>query len=388
MDDSRQSRATAGDGETVFGDGWSAAGDGLARSRWYAVVSSRLGRPVEKRRRWFQLLQRVVQQSLADDAALTVVEGTAAEPWVVRAAELYRAAMVRIRVDDHQERDRALIELADRVYALHVRCGGRVEGLLTERIRRDPASVRVAIWNEPRDAGAKLVAQGAVGWWLTNNPPGEDDGAARRAAALPISSRPGESLLGDGAWLIHCTRGRSGRWPWQSEQQWRDEVLLSGDEGRDLGPAEVLQRILHDRLLRGSAIVTSAGPVVCFSAVKIHKLLARRTFRSHLGRWDYEPYGIAIRRSVIEGIGGLPVVYANSWAESGLSREERWRFQACGKTFDWRSEQEWRVPGNVDLQAIVVDDAVVFVGDEQARRRLSSLSPWPVSVVGRESLSV
>lgn len=376
--------SASGDRKAVGGDGWTAAGDGVACPRWYAVVSSRLGRPVEKRPRWFELLQRVVQQAIRDHAALSLVEETAAEPWVTRAAQLYGAATVRIRVDDRNERDRALVQLADRVYALRVRRGGRVENLLAERIRRDPASVRVAIWDEPQDAGANLVADGAVGWWLAT----EQDGEPPRATEEPPSAIWDESPLGDGSWLVHCTRGRSGRWPWQREQQWRDEVLLGGEEGHALGPADVLRRILRDSLLRGSAVVTSAGPVVCFSAVRIEKLLARRTFRSHLGRWDYEPFGIAIRRSVIERMGGLPVVYADSWADSGLRGEERWRFQPCGKTFDWRSEKEWRVPGSVDLQSIAADDAVVFVGDERSARRLAALSRWPVSVVGKGSPSV
>lgn len=373
--------------EAVGGDGWTARGDGVARARWYAIVSSRLGRPVEKRRRWFHLLQRVVQQAAAEEAALTLVEGTAAEPWVTRAAELYGLATVRICVDDPQERDRALVHLADRVYGLRVRRGGRVESLLTERILDDPVSVRVAIWDEPQDAGAELIARGAVGWWLTTEQAGEDDeDSLRRVDAS--SSVWDESPWDDGPWLIHCTRGRSGRWPWQSQQQWRDEVLLGGEEGLDLGPAEVLQRILRERLIRGSAVVTSAGPVVCFSAARIEKLLARRTFRSHLGRWDYEPFGIAIRRNVIERIGGSPVVYAHSWTDSRLSPEERWRFQACGTTFDWRSEEEWRVPGSVDLRSIAADDAVVFVGDAASARPLAALSRWPVSVVGKGLPSV
>lgn len=393
----------------VGGDGWAAAGDGVPRTRWYAVVSSRLGRPVEKRRRWFELLRRVIERTIADDAALTIVEGTAAEPWVSRAAQLYGAATVRICVDDPAERDRALVQLADHVYALHVRRGGRIEELLAERIRDDPASVRVAIGSDPRDAGANLLAAGAVGWWLAGDSAGDGPGdqrfpdrdvvsdgyrsslptsEPRFSAATSPSPGDGESPLGTGAWLIHCTRGRSGRWPWQSEQQWRDEVLLGGDEGGYLGPAEVLQRIVRDRVLRGCALVTSAGPVVCFSAVPLAELLSRRIFRSHLGRWDYEPYGIAIRRDVVQRLGGMPVVYAESWDSSGLTDDQRWRFQACGTTFDWRREEEWRVPGSVDLRRIAADEALLFVGDRLTGLRLAAISPWPVSLVENGSPSL
>lgn len=416
MSDSRYQLPAARALAPIGGEGWTAAGDGVTRLRWYAVVSSRLGRPVEKRRHWFELLRRVVAQAVADDAALTVVEGTAAEPWVSRAAQLYRAATVRIRVDDAAERDRALVQLADRVYALHVRCGGRIEGLLAERVRDDPASVRVAIGSGPRDAGARLVADGAVGWWLATasvdagaadeHPAGErstslGDPATRQVNWPPAQANwlpAGAELslacrnrkmppLDYGMWLVHCTRGRSGRWPWQSEQQWRDEVLLGGDEGGYLGPAEVLQRILRDRVLRGSPLVTSAGPVVCFSAVPLAELLSRRTFRSHRGRWDYEPYGIAIRRHVVRQLGGMPVVYADSLEVSGLTDAQRWRFQACGTTFDWRREEEWRLPGSVDLRQLTAEDAVVFVGDEATALRLADC-PWPVSLVGKGSASL
>jgi len=136
--------------------------------------------------------------------------------------------------------------------------------------------------------------------------------------------------------------------------------------------------MIRRRLVRGSALRRCSGPVVCLAAVGLKQFLARRTFRPHRSRWDYEPYGLAIRREAVERLGGQPVVYAESLSAAALPTSQRWRFQAIGKTYDWREEQEWRIAGSLDLSQFAADELVVFVGDLAAAEIVAPLSPWPV----------
>jgi hypothetical protein len=205
-------------------------------------------------------------------------------------------------------------------------------------------------------------------------------------------------------WLIHCTRGRSGPWPGQSEAQFRDWLLLSVPRPIDLSPLATLRRIVGQRhLIGGGATVRGGRPVVCFSAAPLVDVIARRTFRPHLGRWDAEPYGIAILCRAARCLGAEPVIYVDpdgkpqNRQDDGTSAEETrppvaadfrgpaeaeeppaaWRLQPCGQTFDWTVEREWRMPGEIDLRQLGPDEAIVFVARREEVARLDA-SPWPV----------
>ncbi len=115
--------------------------------------------------------------------------------------------------------------------------------------------------------------------------------------------------------------------------------------------------------------------MVCFSALPLKELLQRRCFRPQLGRWDYEPYGIAIRLSVAKRLGIQPVIYGDTKDRALLPAEDQFRFHPIGKTFDWREEREWRSSESVNLAAMNPDDIRVFAEDSpNARVRLQRLS--------------
>lgn len=381
---------------SIIGDAGVSSGDAVVSDvgeprLWYAVASSRLGKPVERRKLWFQLLHRVVRRAAADGAVLMIVEGTAAAEWIERAAQLFSCSTVRIRPDEPANKDRLLFELSDRLFVLRARRGGLIARLVQQQSNNDATKTLVAIWPDEDDAGADLVAAGAVGWWLFDNEANIDGSSQDRQAKfdlIPAGSTvasPEPVLLDrlpmvEGGWLIHCTRGRSGPIPGQTEAQWRDEVLLGGLGGADLGPADVLQLIFTQQCLRGQPLGKGLPPVVCFAEVPLGELLARRTFRPHRGRWDYEPFGIAVRRGKLESMGVRPVVYAETFADSKLSANERWRYQATGKTFDWTEEREWRANGSLDLSLLEPSDMIIFVGDCTAATQMAEISRWPVII--------
>lgn len=359
-----------------------------ARPDRYAVVASRWGRRVERRKASFQMLQYAAISALRDSAHLLVAHQTSAQPWVERTAELFRVPVEHLAIDGSEQRDTQLIDAADKLFAVWVRRGGTIAALLRDKINRTaPGHVWVAVTGDPDCAGRELVAEGAVGWYAAAANKLTNTDASLPLTANTHSAEPaqGDALVGRVDWrgyFTHCTRERCGAFPGQSPDAWRDEVILGGEAGRPAGPLEVLAQILRLGWLRGSDRVTQRGePVTCWSAVPLPELLAHRTFRSHLGRWDYEPYGLAVTRSALIRAGAEPVIYGPHSLRSQLPPEQRWRFQAEGKSGQWKAEHEWRLRGSLSLDKIADNEAIVFVEHEQDAAAIAPWSRWPVEVV-------
>ena len=141
------------------------------------------------------------------------------------------------------------------------------------------------------------------------------------------------------------------------------------------------------RLLASSEFVRGETPVVSLTAVPLGEIHTLRTYRSHLGRWDFEPYGICIRRDWLQRRGTRPVQYGDEALWDAMSSADRPFFQkreshtAGGKVFDWTVEQEWRHVGDLKLDGIPARAAMLFVPSEAEARQLAASSPWPVVVV-------
>jgi hypothetical protein len=242
--------------------------------------------------------------------------------------------------------------------------------------RRD-ASTRVAIAPDATCAAPDLITAGAIGWFYSapaRNPGGE--------TAARLASENDQWTRTDGQWLIHCTRGPRANWPQETERQYRDSILIGNDESAHRQPIDALCRIVRTgRLIAASTATTKSYPVVCFSELSLAELLSRRCFRPQLGRWDYEPYGVAIRRSAAESRGIKPVIYGEPSVRWTLPEQERFRFHPNGKTYDWRAEKEWRADDTVDLATFERSDVRLFAADcMESRRRLAGCG-WPVSFI-------
>ena len=334
-----------------------------------AVVASRLGDSHGRHRRIADLLGRSARDVRRDGGRWLIGSGTAIDPWATRAAELFDVVIVRPDVAA-KLRDEAVIDTADRIDALHVRRGGRIDGLLRRRIERSPTTVRVAIGDPTSTAAADLLAAGAVGWYVES---------AAASVNTDRSIDPHNVPDTDG-WLIHCTRGVRGRWPGETPAQYRDSILLSvadvaarreADGGR--GPIEALNRIVRGGRLLASAVTSNRSmPVVCFSERKLSELLAHRSYRSHLRRWDYEPFGVAIRTEAACRIGVRPVRY--DAVPAGLPDGDGHLAAAAGTTHDWTWEREWRLNRDLPLGEVAPEDLRLFATDTPLHRaKLSSV---------------
>lgn len=393
------------------------------RRPWRTVVMSRLGRNLLARRVELAMLHRFVEQAISDQQAVLAVVGTAAHPWLKRSCELLAAPLVEVElaaagdakippVSAHSTsqhtlrlvwqaseatepptRDELAVQLADYVDATWVRPGGTIHHLLRQRLAAGAAAdVRVLI-SRPQGKQAataasgvvsELLAAGAVGYCCragfdTSEVPLEQHHTTPR---LPVAANPAALAAlvhAPHRWLIHCTRAPCGAWPGQSDQQFRDGLLLSSPRAADPTPLTTLQRILTQRQLVGtSRTIVGRQAVVCFSALPLLAVMARRQFRAHLGRWDAEPYGLAIDLEAARRLGAQPVIYCDEDAEVvPLPPEERWRRQSRGRTFDWSAEREWRLPGTADLRLLQHSELIAFVKNDDEIERLPQ-TPWPV----------
>jgi hypothetical protein len=106
----------------------------------------------------------------------------------------------------------------------------------------------------------------------------------------------------------------------------------------------------------------------------------RRIFRKHKQRHDFEPWGVAIRKSDIKALGGQPVTYVDDLDERLSSADRTFLQPRCNvsRSIDWSTEQEWRVRGDVDLAKLPSDAVMIFVDSVGEQKNMQQLSPWQV----------
>ena len=401
--------------------------------RKIAVVSSRLGHKLDLQDRLFQALRTVVLRAHPRQDQFVVAAGCAAESHVRRCVELFGRGMVRVfdspanlslgewlrlklsatdvvagvhdvspelpsspqraivaaEVRRVPLRDRTQFAFADQVMALQVRRRGHSASLLSFALADrtfEPGAIRVHIDTCDSQLSEELTANGAVALHLLSNGQNEFPAAPDHAAEPPAQIRAMESI-NTHEYLGHWTRRRRGPWPGQPDDEYADELIL-GLASKDRSALSSLARIVAQRKLLASVGSNRTGaPVVSFTAVPLHEWSMHRTFRSHRVRWDFEPYGICIKRDWLDGVGATPVIYGDEDEWKSLPNESRYRFQPkqsmtrSGKTIDWTSEREFRFPGDVDLERVGIDDAFVFVPTIEEARHLARISRWPIVVI-------
>ncbi|MFH0765390.1 MAG: hypothetical protein V2A61_03115, partial [Calditrichota bacterium] len=170
-------------------------------------------------------------------------------------------------------------------------------------------------------------------------------------------------------YLFHWTRGVFGPWPGETLADYF-RVLTVASSGNPRGAWETLTFIVRSGILRGEGrMLRGREPALSFTALPPAKALARICYRSALGHWNYEPYGLAVPLTSLETLGARPVIYGErevfyhlsdnlkpyyqyakdqSSDESPLEDEEAKRPPSETPNAAWRGEQEWRLLGDLD----------------------------------------
>ncbi|MDP6554159.1 MAG: hypothetical protein QGG71_05800 [Pirellulaceae bacterium] len=301
--------------------------------------------------------------------------------------------------------DRVLMAMSDRLLLFHLRHRGKLLPLIKRRLADlawRPQSVYVALGPElvSQKIAAELLAAGAVGWVVLGglsdkriNPQTNDQSVASLDASNISESSRIISLptAVDWPYLTHCTRAAHRAWPDQAQDDFLDDLIFSS-EIVDHSALAALRRILiQQQILATSSAIRGGATLVSFTSVQLADVPKLRTFRVHRGRWDFEPYGICIRREHLQQLGTRPVTYGDHADWDRLGASDRPFFQRhfsqnakTGVSTEWSQEREWRILGNVDLSPVDDDSALVFVPTVEEARTLLPHCRWPIVVLDVE----
>jgi hypothetical protein len=163
-------------------------------------------------------------------------------------------------------------------------------------------------------------------------------------------------------WLTHFTREPGGRWPEESAAEYAD-WLAHGPSGERRTAFAALRRIVFSRRIQACGrLMPLRLPAVSFTARPPWELAPLVRWRRGLGRWTFRPYGLAVRRELLENLGARPVRYLEAAACRRTASAERLYFQPRGGAAgDWTGEAEWRLAGDLDFHAAPAEALLLLV---------------------------
>lgn len=407
-----------------------------------SLVSSRLPERRDLCSWWYDILRTACARCDPEKEYLLAVPGTTCFQAVVRASELFgirrvefelpqddcassadSAEWCRSRIEAHRSqtnrnelvtpailspqlakdidfrrevdvplRDALSFDFADRIVVLHSRKNGSVHGLCQHYLKEpDGKLLMLARTSNQPKADSDLIAEGAIPWLLFDDHPSAASdpevptvgAVASNAESQVETAEPTDDGPIDRPedWLCHWTRPFRSAWPDQSPDEFLDELIL-GCQTADRSALAALIRIIQQQKLIASVARKDERATVSMTAVPLTEFRQRRVFRGHRRRYDFEPYGVAIRKSVLVTRGAKPVQYVEEdQAQSHSNRlYQQPKFDRTGK-IDWSSEREWRLEGSLDLSNVSDSDVCVFVSNDTERFQLEKFCALPIIVV-------
>jgi len=440
---------------------------GVPSQRRVSIISSRLKQRLDEESWWFGLLRTAILRSDPAADLFCTVTGTAAHPYVCRAAMLFGRSVLEFHVDsrercaDHdgmiawitnlssctdwdsdvtvadvdqiaeppavesyaagtywpvfvsqpffitdntaddleitaQNRlsglpiaDRILFAAGECLQVLHVRSNGIIQTLLKQHIQDDERHESIVMLASDAAGQTPPIDSDSANCfvpWLLKSMQSVDQAvntSSNTAVLRALESSPESTPLSHpGDWLLHWTRSTVGPWPDQNEQEFNDELIL-GCRSADRSVLATLLRIVNEgRLWASSEAIRGGYRVVSFTEVPLHEFRRRRAYRRHRRRYDFEPWGIAIRRDLLESSGARPVQYGDDETWQRLYESDRPFFQNVGAGDGWtKDEREWRIVEHLKLNDLPQSAVIVFVDTKAAREIIQSQTVWPVIIV-------
>ncbi len=290
--------------------------------------------------------------------------------------------------------DRILFAAGHRLQVLRARTDGAIQALLSQHVQdkeRCESIVMLASESSGEIPDIVINSTGCIVPWILKSDTTETESVPITTAKITTDDRMSASdattqistpSTHPGEWLLHWTRSTVGPWPDQNEQEFDDELIL-GCHSSDRSALATLLRIVNEgKLWASSEAIRGGHRVVSFTEVPLHEFRKRRTYRRHRRRYDFEPWGIAIRRDVLKSAGARPVIYGDEETWRNISDQDQPFFQNIGTGEGWtQDEREWRIRDHVPLQELPPSAVVVFVDSNAALRIVQKQTDWQVLVV-------
>lgn len=279
-------------------------------------------------------------------------------------------------------RDRLVAHLADVHIVLDLRPSSRLAQILSDQHCRDPRAIWVLKGTHEDDSlhsgNQELIERLPVQprFFHVGGSPSE---VPRRTSPARLS---GAAVCDEWTpcwkdYLYHYTRGCNGPWPGEDLHRYCIGIL----EGAPLSSHSALAtlaRILNERRIRAShLLVRRVQSVVSLTSRPPHELHLFRRWNRSKARWTLDPYGIALRKTILKSKGARPTIYGGESVYRRLRPEDRYRFQSRGRRTSWTGEREWRLGGDLRLEELDPGDYFVFVPNGDVAGRLADLAEIP-----------
>ena len=293
--------------------------------------------------------------------------------------------------------DRLLFAAASRIHVLSASSNGNVARLLKRHLCDSSRSdTPVLIASDEQGQMPAVADDLPSSWvpWLVEplKPEGSIQGdELSQQAESQTDNLPAEIQKNDvssplsepDAWLTHWTRASRGPWPGETQDDFLDALILRTETSDRSAMASLLRIVSDGVLVASSEGIRGRYRVVAFTEVPLHEFRIRRVFRKHRNRFDFEPWGVAIRKSELTRLGAAPVIYGDGSEWKNMSSEERPFFQKAsdsGATNN-RAEREWRVLRDIQLRLLDKNAVCIFVENVPAAELVRRHCEWPVVVL-------
>jgi hypothetical protein len=252
-------------------------------------------------------------------------------------------AMIFVKPDDAAKspkenwlkRDKAVLALAHAIVPISIRPGGRLHGILGD----EPFRSRCL------DDYKIEFAKPLVG--------------PKHYQLKPFKEFENWSFI------THWTKTCHGPWPGETKGSYYARLVSSGDNypGRAF---ETLGNIIDEGKIRGSSNWMRDGcQAIGFTEANPSQALGLMRWRSKRVNWNFEPYGVAIDKTIAAQMGIRPVIYGDESSFKSLPDQDKPYFQSLGgPDVDWSREREWRHMGDLNLGEIHGDKVIYLVWED------------------------
>jgi hypothetical protein len=242
------------------------------------------------------------------------------------------------------KRDQAIFRMADLLAPVSIRPRGKMERLLSETEKEIESKFRI-------DYAGPLV-----------QPPKYD---FKKAAFT------------DTEWdyIVHWTRTHHGPWPGESKYEFYKRLVNSGTEYPNNAFNSLKNMVRERKVYASSERIRKSIRCIGFSDLEPESMLKLMRWLPKRVRWNFEPYGIAVRKVAAEKAGIRQVIYGDDDLYEKLSEDDKPYFQSRGKKdVDWSEEHEWRKIGDLAIGDIPDDNLMLISWRKKEAEELTEIT--------------